>query len=262
MLDGASYLEYSTETTLQKETSLTCHLENSSCFEFLKNTPDNSVNLVIIDPPYDISRKTGFKSGGGVDRFAVSMDFGSWDWGFEGLDTVITEAYRVLKKGGTLIVFYDLWKLTLLADYMKSAKFKQLRFMEWVKTNPVPINSKINYLTNAREIAISGVKGSKPTFNSSYDRGIYSYPICHEEGRFHPTQKPLALIRELIEKHSNEGDTVLDCFSGSGTSAVASISVGRHFTGCELDKTYWQKSYDRVLAKSTRQVSLTGRALE
>lgn len=225
-------------------------LINQNCFDFLKNLPNNSVDLFLIDPPYEVSRDTNFQSGelkgDNTDRFRVSMDFGDWDNGFTGLDTVISEAYRVLKKGGTLICFYDLWKLTTLKEYFEKAKFKQLRFIEWLKTNPVPLNSKTNYLTNAREIAILGVKGGRPTFHSEYDNGIYKYPICHDKGRFHPTQKPLALIEELIKKHSEEGDVVVDCFSGSGTTAVAASKTDRNFIGCELSKEYYDKSIKRL----------------
>ena len=167
--------------------------------------------------------------------------------GFTGLDIVIKECYRVLKKGGTMICFYDLWKVTTLKEYFEKAGFKQIRFIEWLKTNPVPLNSKTNYLTNSREIAISGVKGGKPTFNSEYDNGLYQYPICHDKGRFHPTQKPLALIEELILKHSNKGDVVLDCFSGSGTTAVGAFNQERDFVGCELSKEYYDKSIDRLV---------------
>ena len=225
-------------------------LKNENCFEFLRTVPSNSVDLVLIDPPYEVSRDTNFRSGEATgrdtDRFRVSMDFGEWDFGFTGLDVVIEEAYRVLRKGGTLICFYDLWKITTLKDYFEKANFKQLRFIEWVKTNPVPINSKVNYLTNAREIAVSGVKGGKPTFNSYYDNAIYEYPICHDKGRFHPTQKPLALIEDLIRKHSNENDLILDCFSGSGTTAAAALNLNRRFIGCELSPEYYEKSLQRL----------------
>lgn len=225
-------------------------LVNASCFDWLETIPSNSVDLVLIDPPYEVSRETNFqsgeKTGKDTDRFRISMDFGEWDFGFSGLDSVIMECYRVLKQSGTLICFYDLWKVSTLRAYFDNAKFKQLRFIEWVKTNPVPINSKTNYLTNSREIALVGVKGGKPTFNSEYDNGIYKYPVCHDKGRFHPTQKPVELIRDLIRKHSKENDTVLDCFSGSGTTAVASILENRNFIGCELDKTYYNKSMKRI----------------
>lgn len=225
-------------------------LENQSCFHYLKSLNKESVSLVLIDPPYEVSRDTNFASGEAkgkdTDRFRVSMNFGEWDNNFSGIDEVVGECYRALKKGGTMICFYDLWKITYLKNYFEKAGFKQLRFIEWVKTNPVPLNSKINYLTNAREVAVVGVKGGKPTFHSEYDNGIYTYPICHDKGRFHPTQKPVALLEELIEKHSNEGDLVLDCFAGSASTVVAAYNLKRNFIGCELSKEYFDKSLERL----------------
>jgi len=223
-------------------------LNNESCLDFLPRVADKSVNLVLIDPPYTISRATGFESCGekGVERFKMSYEFGEWDNEIFVLDEVMKECYRILKPGGTLICFYDLWKIETLKNWIESAKFKQLRFIEWVKTNPVPINSKVNYLTNSREIALTAIKGAKPTFHSEYDNGIYRFPICHEKDRFHPTQKPLNLLQELIKKHSNEGDTVLDCFAGSASCAVACFNTGRNFMGCELDETYYQKASERI----------------
>lgn len=103
------------------------------------------------------------------------MNFGDWDKNFTGLDQVFKEAQRILVDGGTMICFYDLWKIETIKKYYEDNKFKQIRFIEWLKTNPVPINSKINYLTNAREVAVLGIKKSKPTFNSSYDNGVYSF---------------------------------------------------------------------------------------
>ena len=208
------------------------------------------MDLILIDPPYEISRPTNFQSGEetgrDTDRFRISMDFGEWDKNFSGLDKVIEEGYRILRDGGTFICFYDIWKITVLKESYEKHKYKQIRFIEWLKTNPVPINSKINYLTNAREIAVSAIKVSKPTFNSSYDNGIYKYPICQDRGRFHPTQKPLALMEDLIKKHSNENDVVLDCFAGSCTTGLAAINTNRQFLGCEIDPEYYQKSLERL----------------
>lgn len=225
-------------------------LKQGNCFDLLKEIQSNSVELVLIDPPYEVSRDTNFAKGEikgtDVDRFRVSMNFGDWDNNFTGLDEVIKECYRILKKSGTLICFYDLWKITTLKEYFDNAKFKQIRFIEWLKTNPVPLNSKLNYLTNSREIAVCGVKGGKPTFHSEYDNGIYNHPICHEKDRFHPTQKPLLLIEELIKKHSNENDTVVDCFMGSGTTGVAVKRLNRNFIGIELNNEYFEKAKDRI----------------
>lgn len=174
------------------------------------------------------------------------MDFGDWDKNFTNLETVFQEAQRILVDGGTMICFYDLWKIETIKSYYEKNKFKQIRFLEWIKTNPVPINSKINYLTNAREVAILGIKKSKPTFNSSYDNGIYNYAICHDKGRFHPTQKPLELMEALVLKHSKEQDVVLDCFAGSGTTAVAALKNNRKFIGCEINSDYYRKALERI----------------
>jgi site-specific DNA-methyltransferase (adenine-specific) len=124
---------------------------------------------------------------------------------------------------------------------MEKHKFRQIRFIEWIKTNPQPRNSKVNYLTNCREIALLGVKDGGPTFNSSYDNGIYQFPLQGGKNRFHPTQKSLELFEALINKHSNEGDTVLDTFLGSGTTALASRNTKRKFKGCEISKEYCDK---------------------
>lgn len=223
---------------------------NENCFTFLPTIPAKSVDLILIDPPYEISRPTNFQSGQetgrDTDRFRISMDFGEWDKNFSGLATVIKEGYRILRDGGTFICFYDLWKITPLKEMFEKNKYKQIRYIEWLKTNPVPINSKINYLTNAREIAVSAIKVSKPTFHSSYDNGLYQYPICQDKGRFHPTQKPLTFMEELIKKHSNEGDIVLDCFAGSCTTGLAALNTNRQFIGCEIDPAYYIKSIDRL----------------
>ena len=225
-------------------------LMNGDCLELIKQIPSNSVDLILIDPPYEISRPTNFQSGEetgrDTDRFRISMDFGEWDKNFTGLEVVIKEGYRILRQGGTMICFYDLWKIETLKNLYDSNKFKQVRFIEWLKTNPVPINSKINYLTNSREIAVSAIKVSKPTFHSSYDNGLYSYPICQDKGRFHPTQKPLAFMEELIKKHSNEGDTVLDPCMGSATTGVVCLKNNRNFIGIELDEKYFKIAKNRI----------------
>lgn len=228
-----------------------CDLKNEDCLKYLSTIKDNSMDMILTDPPYEISRETNFSSGKpkgtDVDRFRVSMDFGEWDSENKvELASVCSEFHRVLKKGGYLVIFYDLWKITELKNILENVGFKQLRFIEWVKTNPVPLNSRTNYLTNAREIAVTAVKGSSPKFHSVYDNGIYSYPIAHGKDRFHPTQKPVDLMVDLIMKHTDENDTVLDCFFGSGTTAIACLKSNRNFFGCELNKEYYEKSKERI----------------
>jgi DNA modification methylase len=176
-------------------------------------------------------------------KYSVQTEYGEWDTSFtmEKLDEFIGEYYKKLKKGGTLILFFDIWKITPLKDIMEKHKFKQIRFIEWIKTNPQPLNSQTNYLTNCREIALLGVKGGKPTFNSKYDNAIYQFPLQGGKNRFHPTQKSLLLFEELVKKHSNEGDIVMDTFLGSGTTAIAAKNTNRSFKGCEISEEYYDK---------------------
>lgn len=229
-------------------------LINGDCYDELIKINKNSIDLILIDPPYNISRQSGFSrikdSADSIIKLKyhnMSIDFGDWDKKEINWNILFFEFNRILKKGGTLIIFYDIWKSNELKETALEFKFKQPRIGCWVKNNPVPINSNNNYLSNAIEYFFTFVKSGKPTFNSKYDNGIYNYPLCHGKERLeHPTQKPLALIKELINKHSNIGDTVLDCFSGSGTTAHASIETNRKFIAIEKDETYFKIGKNRI----------------
>ena len=225
----------------------TIEVKNQEGLEYLQTITNGSIDLVLTDPPYIISRDSGmntlfntirtneenqidtvksedewttYKEENGIEddankenylkygtiygkKYAVKTQYGDWDSEFtvEKLEEFVKEYYKKLRKGGTLIIFFDIWKIGELKGIMEKTGFKQIRFIEWIKTNAQPLNSKINYLTNCREIALLGGKGGKPTFNSKHDNGIYMFPLQGGKNRFHPTQKSLALFEELIKKH-------------------------------------------------------------
>ena len=267
-------------------------IQNMEGLDYLKTISDQSIDLVLTDPPYITSRETGmgnlhkmieenkekgiyfvktedewekvkdkyigkkdnmteeqmkqnYLAYGSIygSKYSVQTEYGDWDKQFtlDILDQFIQEYYKKLRVGGTIIIFFDLWKLTPLKDMLEKHKFKQVRFIEWIKTNPQPLNSKTNYLTNSREMALLAVKGGKPTFNSKYDNGIYHFPIQGGKKRIHKTQKSLPLFEELIKKHSNENDVVLDTFLGGGTTAMACQNTNRKFMGCEVNIEYYKK---------------------
>jgi len=223
------------------------------CFNYLSTLESNSIDLILTDPPYDISKKSGFSSGKMSKFTQISIDFGYWDTEID-LDTLFKEYYRVLRKGGTLILFYDVWKSTMIKDFAVKYRFKQPRVGQWLKNNPVPVNSKTNYLSNCSEYFFSFVKDKNPTFNSEYDNGIYNFPLCHGKERLeHPTQKPLGLIKNLILKHSNSGDIVLDTFSGTSTTAIACLETNRKFICIERDENYYEISKNRI--ESFKQIN-------
>ena len=223
------------------------------CLQELPKIESNSIDLIITDPPYLISRDSNFKqisdstSKEMSTKYNISIDFGDWDKVELNFNYLFKEWFRILKKGGTLIVFYDVWKSNEIKESANIVGFKQPRVCAWTKTNPVPINSKTNYLSNATEYFFTFVKGGKPTFNSVYDNGFYKFPICHGKERLqHPTQKPLSLISQLIEKHSNSGDLVLDNFAGTGTVGEACVKLGRDYILIEKEETYFNMICDRL----------------
>jgi len=227
------------------------------CFNYLSTLESNSIDLILTDPPHDISKKSGFSSGKMSKFTQISIDFGYWDTEID-LDTLFKEYYRVLRKGGTLILFYDIWKSTMIKDFALKSKFKQPRIGQWLKNNPVPVNSKTNYLSNCSEYFFSFIKDKNPTFNSEYDNGIYNFPLCHGKERLeHPTQKPLGLIKNLILKHSNNGDIVLDTFSGTSTTAIACLETNRKFICIERDENYYEISKNRIESfKQTNNIEI------
>jgi len=221
---------------------------NGDCFDVLPTIENNSIDLILTDPPYIISKKSFFEGGAENIKFSnINLDFGEWDKEEINLNLLFKHYKRILKKGGTLIIFYDIWKSNKIKEAAENNGFKQPRIGQWVKNNPTPINSKVNYLSNAIEYFFTFVKGGNPTFNSSYDKGIYNYPLCHGKERTkHPTQKPIGLIKDIILKHTNENDIVLDTFGGSGTLAVACKESNRNYIIIEKDKEYYDISLSRI----------------
>ncbi|MFE3974526.1 MULTISPECIES: DNA-methyltransferase [unclassified Peribacillus] len=228
-------------------------LINGDVFNEIKKIESNSIHLICTDPPYFISRKTNFKSGGDDQKKygSISMEFGEWDLEENSLNwfSLLQEFKRVLVPGGTMVIFYDIFKITDISKVADKLKLKQKRIGIWEKTNPVPINAKVNYLSNSREYFISYTKGTKRTFNSYYDRASYEAPIVSGKVRFHPCQKPVDVLEKIIATHSNKGETVLDFFMGSGSTGQAAINLNRSFIGFELDNTYFTKA-SRALHKA------------
>ncbi|MFC8563332.1 DNA methyltransferase [Peribacillus frigoritolerans] len=89
---------------------------------------------------------------------------------------------------------------------------------------------------------MSYTKGKKRTFNSYYDKASYEAPLVSGKVRFHPCQKPVPVLEIIIATHTNEGETVLDCFMSSGSTGQDAINLNRNFIGFELDNTYFNKA--------------------
>ena len=215
-------------------------LLKGDCLERMKEIESGSVDMVLTDPPHNIAQENNFNTMG-----RAGLDFGEWDKGADIL-TYIESVARVLKAGGSFVVFND-WKN--LGDITKVAEHHGLQTKDMLrleKKNPMPRNRDRRYITDF-ELAVWYVKpNAKWTFNrqdQAYQRPKFVHSI--DKG-LHPTQKSLKLMEDLLQIHSNEGDTILDCFMGSGTTGVACANLNRDFIGIEMDDKYFEIAKQRI----------------
>jgi len=230
-------------------------IENMDCLKYLKTIPDNFVDLVVIDPPYNVSQKQNIK----YKNLNIVKNFGSWDYGFDPIP-VLKELKRVLKSKGQIYVFCSTKQIPIyMNEFIEKWFFRNL--IVWYKTNPAPRMSKLNFVF-ANEYIVYAInekgKPSESVFNFSGQVTMHNTIITSAlQGKerlkntlgktAHPTQKPLSVLKKLIAVSSNEGDVILDCFMGVGSTAVACKELNRSFIGCELDKQYWEIGGKRLI---------------
>lgn len=231
------------------------------CLEVMKGMADSSVDMILTDPPYNISKlndqRDRSKSASPIMRRkkALNYDFGGWDNMerddfLEFTDRWLNECVRVLKDGGTIISFFNKEDISYLGWQAKPLGVRTRTIISWHKTNPVPSFRKVNYLSACEFIWI-GSKGDKPwTMNFGMQKDTHNFfetPNSSSYGETkHPTEKPLTLMNWLIKTHSNEGDTILDPFLGSGTTAKAAKSLNRNYIGIEINPEYVKIAENRL----------------
>lgn len=223
---------------------------NENCIDGMKKIKEDSIDLILTDPPYQISRDSQLSTLKDRKNARTGTYFGEWDENFNN-EPWIKEASRILKSGGSLLVFNDIKKISIIIELACKYGLQYKDTIIWKKTNPMPRNRDRRYIPDI-EAVLWFVKPKKPwTFNrqkDNFESCVKTFPSESGGGfkRIHPTQKPIKLIEDLLLIHSNEQDLVLDCFSGSGTIALACKKNNRNFIAFELDETYFKKSIERL----------------
>lgn len=238
------------------------------CVAALEALPDQSVDVIFADPPYNL------QLGGALhrpDQSLVDACDDEWDQfaSFQAYDA-FTRAWllacrRVLKPSGTIWVIGSYHNIFRVGATLQDLNFWILNDIVWRKTNPMP-NFKGRRFQNAHETMIWATRDPKAkgyTFN--YDamkaanddvqmRSDWLFPICSggerlkgDDGKkVHPTQKPEALLARILMASSKPGDVVLDPFFGSGTTGAVAKRLGRHFVGIEREQAYIDAARERI----------------
>ena len=224
-------------------------LRCGDCLEIMKDIPDKSIDLIVTDPPYDVSVTGGGGTINKVKKLNKSLE--------DLVEVNITNGYdieilgeefmRVMKEPNIYLWCNKIQIPEYFKFYVDKHKCK-FDIICWHKTNALPTYSN-KYLSDT-EYLLYFRKGKGKCFPKSYEdaKTYYIAPINHKdkEKYKHPTIKPLDITRKLIKNSSNENDVVLDPFMGSGTTGVACKELHRNFIGIELDKTYFEIAKKRI----------------
>lgn len=186
---------------------------NADCMDILKQLPDKCIDLVLTDPPYrdnkDNQPTIDMRNNG------IIKDFGN-----KPTKDIFDEIFRVSKK-----------QIIFGCNNFNLPEYKG--FIVWDKQMP------FDFTMSMAEIAwISESYGTTSK--------IFSIRCSGQDYRIHPTQKPLLLFEKILKQYSNENDLILDCFSGSGTTAIACHNLKRRFICIEKDYDYWKASIERL----------------
>jgi len=214
-------------------------------YEVLKDIEDNSVDLVLTDPPYDMKKY----STGNIklpNRKALNNDIAYWNDGFDARG-VIEDLIRVLKPNGNMFIFASYHYVGIWHKLLDD-RFDTFQFFVWHKTNPPPKIFKNGFLNSCELVICAWNKGHKWNFSNQREmHNFFESPICMGKERLkHPTQKPLKLIEHIINIASNEGDVVLDPFAGVATTYIASLKNNRKAICIEKDENYYEMGVKRI----------------
>jgi DNA modification methylase len=237
-----------------------------NCIDILAQLPENSVDVIFADPPYNLQLSKDLYR---PDRTKVDAVDDEWDKfdGFHEYDLFthswLSACRRVLKPNGTIWVIGTYHNIYRVGAILQDLGYWILNDIVWIKNNPMP-NFRGARFTNAHETLIWAQKKPRARYTFNHHsmkslnedlqmRSDWYLPICTGRERLkanqekaHTTQKPEALLRRVLLASTNPGDVVLDPFFGTGTTGAMAKRLGRHFIGIEQDPAYIDVAKERI----------------
>lgn len=231
-------------------------LHNGDCVEKMQKIEPNTIDFILTDPPYNLgnfmkNRATNLKKM--RDNFFGAagwddLDFEEWT---ESMDDFFKESARVMKKGGSMIVFMSIIKVETIIKLAEKNGFYYKTTGIWHKLNPMPRNMNLHFVNSTEAWVYFTYKTKTGTFNNDgkmihdfYETAVVSNG--EKKAGKHPTQKPIQLMEHFVKSLSNEGDFILDPFMGSGSTGVAAQNLSRNFIGIELSQEYYNIARKRM----------------
>ena len=216
-------------------------LYNEDCMKVLPNIEDKSIECIITDLPYDGVTKKG------ADRSRYKGQLRKIDKGkadiltFDIID-FLKEITRV--SNGSIYLFCGINQISQIYSYFENEKHKEfmVRLCVWHKSNPSPMNGQHMYLNSTEFIVYA--KRRKTKFNGCCIHNIFEFPTTRS--KIHPTEKPIALLQQMILDSTEEFDTVADFCGGSFSTGIASLELNRNFIGVEMDEEYFNLAKNRL----------------
>ena len=231
---------------------MTVQLFCGDCLDILPTLEAWSVDAAITDPPFFVTITSQSKRTPSFEFLKQAEWRAAFGW--------IAQVERLLIDGGTLYAFTNDEDIAMFKRAISEVGMRVYQRLHWIKTNPLPSYTKHNYRGGV-ELAFYCCKGKKPAyFAERTQQELYSYwmmPIVGGKKRTkHPTQKPIALMKEWITNSCPPGGTVFDPFMGSSTTGVACVQTGRNFIGIEIDPGYFEIAKARI--ESAQQEMIQG----
>lgn len=222
------------------------NIYNNDSMEFMRGLEDNSIDLVVTDPPYKVTARGNAGNSGGMMKSKLSMNGRIFKHNDVKIEDFIPEIYRVLKEGSHCYIMTNHVNLIEMLNVAKECGFHFIKSLIWDKGNKIMgqcYMSQFEYILFLR-------KGKHKKINNRGTSDILSIPNKKQKGEdgknLHDTEKPVELMRILIENSSQEGEVVLDPFVGIGATAVAAKNLNRKYIGIELDENYFNIAKRRL----------------
>lgn len=210
-------------------------LLQGDCMELMDNIPNESIDLVLTDIPYN---KVNRKDNGLRKLDKENADVLTFD-----LINFLNQLYDKTKS--TIIIFCGKEQVSIIHSYFNDKQKKgkgTVRQLIWEKSNPSPMNGQHIYLSGVENAIWFKKRGG--TFNAHCKNTVFKYPTGRS--KLHPTEKNHLLLQELILDNSNENDLILDPCMGSGSTGVVALQNNRNFLGMELDENYFNIAENRI----------------